>query len=223
MNDALKMQISAFVDGELPENEAELLMRRLSQDLALRELVSEYLKIGRLIRRDREIAGMDGLRGRIQSALGEQPIAVESSAPARGSRLLRPVAGLAVAATVAAVALLGLRQVDVSAVNGQTASVQTEPDASVAGSAGYTEPQPAQVLSSRPSEMLIQYYLSHDATSRDLGANGILTRLVTLELREGELVAADPDADSDADAPEAVESTIEMDASGEQEPPDANK
>jgi hypothetical protein len=71
--------------------------------------------------------------------------------------------------------------------------------------------------------MLIQYYLSHDATSRDLGANGILTRLVTLELREGELVAADPDADSDADAPEAVESTIEMDASGEQEPPDANQ
>jgi hypothetical protein len=67
--------------------------------------------------------------------------------------------------------------------------------------------------------MLIQYYLSHDATSRDLGANGILTRLVTLELREGELVAADPDAD----APEPVESTIEMDANREQEPPDANQ
>lgn len=218
MNDALKMQISAFVDGELPENEAELLMRRLSQDLALRELVSEYLKIGRLIRRDRDIAGMDGLRGRIQSALGEQPIAVESSAPARGGRLLRPVAGLAVAATVAAVALLGLRQVDVSAVDGQTASVQTEPEASVAGSAGYTEPQPAQVLNSRPSEMLIQYYLSHDATSRDLGANGILTRLVTLELREGELVAADPDADAPAPVPEPAENTRR-----EQLPPDANQ
>jgi hypothetical protein len=36
--------------------------------------------------------------------------------------------------------------------------------------------------------MLTQYYLSHGATSADLGANGILTRLVTLELREGELV-----------------------------------
>jgi hypothetical protein len=39
--------------------------------------------------------------------------------------------------------------------------------------------------------MLTQYYLSHGATSADLGANGILTRLVTLELREGELVAVE--------------------------------
>ena len=30
------MQVSAFVDGELPENEAELLVRRLSQDALLR-------------------------------------------------------------------------------------------------------------------------------------------------------------------------------------------
>jgi hypothetical protein len=60
--------------------------------------------------------------------------------------------------------------------------------------------------------MLMQYYLSHGATSADLGANGILTRLVTLELREGELVEVVPkpaaadsltvapdDADADAD------------------------
>ena len=39
MNDALKIQISAFVDGELPENESELLLRRLSQDIALRQQV----------------------------------------------------------------------------------------------------------------------------------------------------------------------------------------
>ena len=37
MNDGIKMQISAFVDGELPDNEAELLLRRLSQDLDLRQ------------------------------------------------------------------------------------------------------------------------------------------------------------------------------------------
>ena len=33
MNEGIEMQISAFVDGELPENEAELLLRRMSQDL----------------------------------------------------------------------------------------------------------------------------------------------------------------------------------------------
>ena len=41
MNEALKMQISAFIDGELPENEAELLLRRLNQDAAMRQQVAD--------------------------------------------------------------------------------------------------------------------------------------------------------------------------------------
>jgi sigma-E factor negative regulatory protein RseA len=187
MNEALRLQVSAYVDGELPDNEAELLMRRLSQDPALRELVAGYLGIGRLIRREREVPGIEALRGRIQAALGEQPVeaAVPTAAPAR--RFLRPIAGLAVASTVAAVALLGLGRVDVP--EGQPG--ETIAPASVAATPGYTEPQPSEVLSNRPSELLMQYYLSHDATSRDLGANGILTRFVTLELREGERVQTD--------------------------------
>ena len=50
MNDALRMQISAFVDGELPENESELLLRRLSQDIELRNLVEDYMRIGQGLR-----------------------------------------------------------------------------------------------------------------------------------------------------------------------------
>ena len=45
MNDAIKMQISAFVDGELPENEAQLLLRRMSQDRQLRQQAATYLMI----------------------------------------------------------------------------------------------------------------------------------------------------------------------------------
>lgn len=190
MNEALRLQVSAYVDGELPDSETELLMRRLSQDQGLRELVADYLRIGRLIRRDREVPGIETLRGRIQAALGEQP-AEEIAEPAMppGNRFLRPVAGLAIASAVAAVALLGLRQVDPP---GAEPIVESAPNATVAARAGYTEPQPSEVLNDRPSELLMQYYLSHDATSRDLGANGILTRFVTLELREGELVPTDP-------------------------------
>ena len=40
MNDAIRMQLSAFVDGELPENEAEMLVRRMSQDVELRQEVA---------------------------------------------------------------------------------------------------------------------------------------------------------------------------------------
>ena len=99
MNDALRMQISAFVDGELPENENELLLRRLSQDAALRQQVAQYLQIGRLIRRDRELPGMSELRDRIAVALGEEPVQhpVETELPA--SRFTKPAVGVAIAAS----------------------------------------------------------------------------------------------------------------------------
>jgi sigma-E factor negative regulatory protein RseA len=221
MNDALRLQVSAFVDGELPENETELLMRRLSQDVALRDLVADYLRIGRLLRRDREVPGIDGLRSRIQAALGEQPATVEAETPVSANRLLRPMAGLAVAGVVAAVAILGLRQFDAPLAGGQTAALPTGPEASVAANRGYTQPQPEEVLNNRPSEMLIQYYLTHGATSRDLGANGILTRLVTLELREGELVGMDPSAGVQSD--ERGNAATETQAGAEQDAPEPDR
>ena len=64
MNEAIRMQVSAFVDGELPENEAELLVRRLSQDAVLRQQVAEYLAIGRIMRGEYSVQGSDVLRER---------------------------------------------------------------------------------------------------------------------------------------------------------------
>jgi anti-sigma factor RsiW len=112
MNDALRIQISAFIDGELPENESELLLRRLSQDAALRQQVSRYLEIGRLMRQDREVPGIDRLRGRIAAALGDEMEEHEDEQKVVGSALMTPTTGVAVAATVAALALVGLSQLD---------------------------------------------------------------------------------------------------------------
>jgi sigma-E factor negative regulatory protein RseA len=111
MNDALKMQISAFVDGELPENESELLLRRLSQDIVLRQQVSQYLEIGRLIRREPEVPGVNELRDRIWAALGEEPAKHAAEADGSGSKFTRPAVGVAIAASVAVMALFALRQV----------------------------------------------------------------------------------------------------------------
>lgn len=193
MNDALRMQVSAFVDGELPENETELLLRRLSQDAALRQLVAQYLAIGRAIRREREVPGMADLRLRVASALGEeQPIEAVPAAGPRRSRWLKPAAGLAIAASVAAMAVIGLRGLE-SPSTGARESMQ----AAVPEKAGYTQPSPAEVTSPRPSDTLMQYYVRHGETSADLGPNGILTRLVTLELRHGELVEVEPTRTTD--------------------------
>jgi hypothetical protein len=214
MNDALKMQISAFVDGELPQNESELLLRRLSQDAALRAQVAQYLKIGRLIRREREIPRMDELRKRLAMALGEQPDEAPVLPEPSRSGWLKPAAGFAIAASVAVVALVGLRQADVPAGLDSSGRTVAASQPSIGQTAGYTEPLPEDALGNRPGDILTQYYLSHGATSADLGANGILTRLVTLELREGELVEVAADAEEPAASPDEADTPNGNDDAG---------
>jgi len=188
MNDALEMQISAFIDGELPENESELLVRRLSQDAALRQQVSRYLEIGRLMRQDREVSGMGELRGGIAAALGDELVQPQDEPKVVGSRLMTPTTGVAVAATVAAIALLGLSQ-----LQGPGDPLLQRAVAIDDGPAAYTEPAVDQVFADQPNEMLMQYYLSHGDSASGLGPNGIFMQVVTLELREGELVEIQPD------------------------------
>jgi sigma-E factor negative regulatory protein RseA len=185
MNDALKTQISAFVDGELPDNESELLLRRLSQDTALRAQVAQYLAIGRLIRQDVEVPGMDGLRDRIAAALGDDQVPAHEEQRVVGSKFMTPVTGVAVAATVAALALVGLSQLD--------APQGPDLDSAVAivTAPSYTEPE---VLGNQPDAQSLEYFRRHDNSSSDLGTNATLTRMVTFELREGELVEIEPDS-----------------------------
>lgn len=190
MNDALKMQISAFVDGELPEAEAELLTRRLSQDEALRQQAAAYFEIGRLMRGERLLPAAKGLRERVAAALEDEP-AVMAEPSVGGGRWLRPAAGMAIAASVAVLALIGLRQVEPgdAAIAGSPV-----PTAAIAVDDGiaYTEPAASEVLADQPNEMLRQYLISHGQNSGELGANGILNRLVTLELLGDELVEVAP-------------------------------
>lgn len=202
MNDALKMQISAFVDGELPENEAELLMRRLNQDVTMRQQVAQYLAIGRCIRRDAEVPGMEALRGRIASAMGEDSLPEQSHQASGGSRFLKPAMGFAVAASVAILAVVGLRQsivpLDDSADINETPAQMAETREAPAMTQAPASSAEADVV----SDELRQMYRRHSATSADIGANGMITRLVTLELQGGELVEIRPEIRSDSDVAE---------------------
>lgn len=187
MNDALRMQISAFVDGELPENEAELLLRRLSQDAALRQLVSQYLHTGRLVRREQEVPGIDLLRGRIAAALGTEPAAVEDEPKVIGSALMTPTTGVAIAATVAAIALVGLSQ-----LNGPSDPILQQAVTIDDGPMSYTEPEIDSVRAEQPSEMLLQYYRSHGDSGDGLGPNRVLALPTTFDVNESLQVAPDP-------------------------------
>ena len=188
MNEAIRMQVSAFVDGELPENEAELLVRRLSQDALLRKQVAEYLAIGRVMRGEYSLQGTDALRERIAAELDQRPLQDEAVEPAgdTSSRYVRPLAGFAIAATVALVAIFGLQRV----VSVDTAS----PDAVVADGVALSETVPT--VSSED----LQFYLLHSESSNTLDA-----RLTAAQIRAEELddaVAGDSDAAED----EAAES-----------------
>jgi len=185
MNDSIKTQISAFIDGELPENEAELLLRRMSQDVELRQQAAEYLAMGRIIRGERSVPGLEGLRQRISDELDDKSVQQEFDATeSGGQRYMRPLAGVAIAATVALVAIFGLQQtVGENGLNGLPGS-DSAAVAELADDGAYTVPD-------QVNDQLREYYLRHNASSSYFGANSINARLVTLQLRDGVIVEND--------------------------------
>ena len=183
MNETIRMQISAFVDGELPENEAELLLRRMCQDAVLREQAAGYLDIGRVMRGEASVRGMEQLRDRVNAELDERPLEpVVDPVPGASQRSWRPIAGVGIAAAVAVVALFAFRQVAVDPVD--LLADQTSEDAA---NGSYTVPP--------NEEILRQYMMSHGAQSSELGANGISARWVSLEFSQE--IAAEPDPDAE--------------------------
>lgn len=177
MNDAIRMQISAFVDGELPENEAEMLLRRMSHDRQLRQQAAEYLSMGRAMRGERNAPGIEMLRDRIAAAIDDrslekEPVASESTSP----RYLRSVTGVAIAATVALAAILGLQQV-IGLNGGNDFSGDGE---LVDATTTYTVPE--------PDKRLREYMQRHSASSSYFGVDSINARLVTLQLSEAVLI-----------------------------------
>lgn len=221
MNETLKEQVSAFVDGELPDNESELLVRRLSQDAELRELAARYMTVGRAVRAESILPAQSDLRSRVAAELGtEQPERLPAEESESG-RYLKPLAGVAVAASVAVIALFSLQRVGpapapaATVVNNDLAAIAID-DAPL-----YTQPSASDFGNDRPSAMLTRYYQQHNERAADIGGSGILTRLVELELRGGELVRTASDisnggAARPAKSDDPVDAQADPDASDEQ-------
>jgi sigma-E factor negative regulatory protein RseA len=182
MNEAIRMQVSAFVDGELPENEAELLVRRLSQDAVLRQQVAEYLAIGRIMRGEYSAQGSDVLRERIAAELDERPLQddADTVASVKTPGYMRPLAGIAIAASVALVAIIGLRQVV---------------DVDIAENAVVADDLVSETVPAMNDEELRPLYLLHNQNSSTFNARWthaqILEEELVLESAEDEPESAD--------------------------------
>ena len=136
MSEQIREQVSAFLDGELPSSETELLLKRLTRDAELRESFGRYALIGEAMRGGTPSLMTRGFAARVNLAIDGEPVPVAGRATpqTRAPRWWRPFAGAAVAAGVAAVAVVALQQRAIAAAEcraAQVSAVTTAPSARV--------------------------------------------------------------------------------------------
>jgi sigma-E factor negative regulatory protein RseA len=197
MSEQIREQVSAFLDGELPGSETELLLKRLTRDADLREDFGRYALIGEALRGSPHGHLTKGFAARVNRAIDGEP--KEASAGAvrerRTPRWWRPLAGVAVAAGVAAVAVGGLQQRAYS----PTVKAVVPVVAQNREARSYTVPATvAEAPTALPAARLTNYVFAHSKYSSLLGQRNVLSGLLT-QADDQETVGAIPtfgDADT---------------------------
>jgi sigma-E factor negative regulatory protein RseA len=198
MSEQIREQVSAFLDGELPGSETELLLKRLTRDGELRERFGRYALIGEAIRGGSHKLMAPGFAARVNFAIDGEPVQANGPVPQlRAPRWWRPFAGAAVAAGVAAIAVVALQQRadapgvrstavvaariaapgDPAASNGllpPNAAVQTPREA-----ISYTVPVVSGAgLAAMPPARLTNYVFAHSRYSSGLDQRGVLADML---------------------------------------------
>lgn len=186
MSEQIRDQVSAFLDGELPSSETALLLKRLTRDAELRESFGRYALIGEALRGASRGADRSplsrGFAAGVNAAIdGGAPAAAPLPQHSRAPRWWRPVAGAAVAAGVAAVAVVALQQRAVSpallAVVPMTAQTVVKPREALS----YTVPAAASAEETPPmlpAARLTSYVFAHSRYSSVLGQSNVLSGLL---------------------------------------------
>jgi sigma-E factor negative regulatory protein RseA len=188
MSEQIREQVSAFLDGELPSSETELLLKRLTRDGELRESFGRYALIGEALRGASQAYLTRGFADRVNSAIdGEAVPALAHIAQSRAPRWWKPFAGFAVAAGVAAVAIVALQQRAGAPSAPQGAPVTAQNLGHSGGAFPFTQEPlsytvPTVVSASAPSGMprarLTNYVFAHSRYSSGLDQRGVLADLL---------------------------------------------
>jgi negative regulator of sigma E activity len=196
MNEELDSQLSAMFDDELPEDQCQLLARRLSRDDALKARWRRYAVVGAAIRAERQGGGgtvrlETNLAARVSAVISAEP-ALAADAVAQGGvrkvagmRWWQPVAGGAIAAGVAAMSVLWIRaQAPVGGetlVADNTAAAITETVADNSAPASYVVPAAVERTPMVPSAELANYVVAHSEFSAPVNRRNMLSALVASE------------------------------------------
>jgi sigma-E factor negative regulatory protein RseA len=199
MSEQIREQVSAFLDGELPSSETELLLKRLTRDPELRQSFGRYALIGESLRGVGGASLSVGFAARVNRSIDGEPAAPASpAARARPLRWWKPIASMAVAAGVAGVALVALQQRAVApgvsasrivAQNVRLPAVAKEP-------LSYTVPAPVAAPAMMASARLTNYVFAHSKYSVGLGQGSLLSTLLSGDSEGAQSAAAADGANS---------------------------
>jgi len=191
MNEELDSQLSAMFDDELPPAECELLARRLSRDEPLKARWGRYAIVGAVIRAERGVRLNAPLAGRVNAVLRAEPALAGHTAPRdlRHDRLRwwQPLAGAALAASVAAVSILWLRaqapgEAPLTAHLAPPAALSAAPAAATARGDSSVVPVPKQPAGvTVPSTELANYVVAHSMFSPPVARRNLLSAFMTSE------------------------------------------
>jgi sigma-E factor negative regulatory protein RseA len=196
MSEQIREQVSAFLDGELPGSETELLLKRLTRDPELRQSFGRYALIGETLRGASGASLSLTFAARVNRAIdGEAAAPLQPAARARPFRWWRPITGTAVAAGVAAVAVVALQQRAVAPglsvaprVTVQNARLMTAPKEGFS----YTVPAAAAAPAMMAPARLASYVFAHSKYSVGLGQGNLMSTLLSEDADGAEDAAAAP-------------------------------
>lgn len=179
MTDRIFEQISAFLDGELPGDEASLLVLRLERDPELRRTFANFVLAGEVLASPGGVTASPGFAARVSAAIdATRATSVETGAPRTGRharRWTRPAFATAVAASAALAAVLlvrpGLQEGQPVAASGDDAATDTFASLPLGGAS----PTPAQ------SQRLAGYLVAHSQFASPIGRRNVWTGVLAAD------------------------------------------
>lgn len=172
MADDKREWISALADGELAGAEMSRALDALRNDQSLQSSWSRYHLISDALHGNLESRVDLDLHSRISKALESEPTILAPQSPRKQRPWLRHVAGLAVAASVSGVAVIGFQQ-----MNGVDSGVPAQTMAEAAPPQNFVRltPQPVNVAVEKDSSQKLEPYLvEQHEYSVSSGVNGMV-------------------------------------------------
>ncbi len=203
MTDSVNEQLSACLDGELPAAELDLLLKRLERNPELREALGRYTVIGEALRHTNPVVASRSFADKVMAAVEQEPAIARRAARISPVlvRRLRPVAGVGIAATVAALAIFSVQRAGVAPGTIASNELAAAPTAVVAqtyeDAASYIVPTSSSQSAFVPATRLTNYVVAHSEYSSPLARRSVLTGVLAED-------DSDPDvATDDANEPQS--------------------